>query len=997
MIVVNLNIRGVGGSSKARYLRHIIACEGAVFVCLQETKAKAFSAAKCYSLWGDNKVGWLHNEGDNGRGSLLSMWYEEAFRYESHVSGKGFIAVFGNHIKTNISCVIVNVYAACSLEEKKIQWEELSNVKAASQALVWCFCGDFNAIRNRNERKGVREGISQSGEIRGFNNFIDSNSLLELPVVGKPFTWFKSNGSAKSRLDRVLVSEEWMESWPMCKQYVQRREVSDHCALVVKAVEKDWGPKPFRSIDAWFMEKGFREMVKNYWSSYSVQGSAFIKFKEKLKALKGDLKVWNRDVFGNLHTSKKRILQDLEALDCLDCSNDLGEYDRLKRVELVGRLKETERKLDSLTCQKARAKWLKDGDLCTRFFHSSLRWRRLRNEVKGVEVGGIWCEEPGTVRQEAKNLFQNRFSATKDFGVRLDMVEFMALSSEDNVYLTAAFGEKELREAVWLCDGTKSPGPDGFNLNFIKESWDILKDDIVAAAANFYDNGFIPKGCNASFVALIPKVKDPVTLEQYRPISLVGALYKILAKVLAGRIKNVLSSVIDECQSAFLKNRGILDSVLLANEVVEDLRREGKSGLCLKVDFEKAYDSVRWEFLYDMLNRMGFDSRWVMWIKGCLESATVSVLVNGSPTEEFKPTRGLRQGDPLAPFLFIVVAEGLAGLVRQGVKSNILSGLKIGRKEVELSILQFADDTLFLCQDSFSNIITLKSILRGYELASGLKINFHKSKLAGVNVMKSNLDCYSKALNCGQMMVPFSYLGLEVGGNPRKKKFWEPVINKLKSRLSVWRGRFLSMAGRLCLINSVLCATPLYYLSLFKAPEVVCKSIISIQRRFLWGWGKEKKPISWISWKDLCKNKDEGGLGIKDIRKFNYALMAKWKWRISSNDKGRWKEVLESKYGLGTDEMVPIKYQSLWWRDLTRVCREGGDEGWFQGEVVWKVGSGDKVRFWEDVWVGSSNLKAVYPRLFSLSLNQGHKVEEVGGWEGSMWRWSLSWRRVRFE
>ena len=151
-----------------------------------------------------------------------------------------------------------------------------------------------------------------------------------------------------------------------------------------------------------------------------------------------------------------------------------------------------------------------------------------------------------------------------------------------------------------------------------------------------------------------------------------------------------------------------------------------------------------------------------------------------------------------------MVAEGLAGLVRQGVKENLLSGIKVGRKEVEITILQYADDTLFLCQDSFSNVITLKSILRGFELASGLKVNFHKSKLAGINVLESKLDCYAKNLNCGQMVVPFIYLGLEVGGNPRKKKFWEPVLNKLKSRLSVWKGRFLSTTGRLCLIKSVL-------------------------------------------------------------------------------------------------------------------------------------------------------------------------------------------------
>ena len=343
MIIVNLNIRGVGGSSKARYLRQVIASEGAEFVCLQETKAKEFLAARFYSLWGDNKVGWVHYEGVNGSGSLLSMWHEEAFSYANHVMGKGFIAVFGNHAKTNTSCVVINVYAACSLSEKKTLWEDLSNLKVDSQELVWCMCGDFNAIRSRNERKGIRERASQSGEIIGFNSFIDTNSLLELPLVGKKFTWFKANGSANSRLDRVLVSEAWLEIWPMCKQYVQRREVSDHCAIVVKNVEKNWGPKPFRSIDAWFMGKGFSEMVKNNWSSYPVQRNAFINIKEKLKALKGDLKVWNRDEFGNIQTNKMRILQELEALYFHDCINDLGEDDRLKRYELVGRLKETEK------------------------------------------------------------------------------------------------------------------------------------------------------------------------------------------------------------------------------------------------------------------------------------------------------------------------------------------------------------------------------------------------------------------------------------------------------------------------------------------------------------------------------------------------------------------------------------------------------------------------------------------------------------------------------
>ena len=470
-------------------------------------------------------------------------------------------------------------------------------------------------------------------------------------------------------------------------------------------------------------------MVEEKWRSYEGQGNGIKVLKEKFKLLKADLKIWNKDVFGNLNSTKQSILQDIENLDCQDSHECLEESQRKLRSDLVRRLWENDAKIESLLRQKARTNWLRYDDSCTRFFHSSLRWRRPRNEVKGVEVGGLWCEEPCTVRLEAKKLFESRFKATKDFGVRLDAVEFKSLSLDVSLSMIEAFSEEEIKEAVWQCEGTKSPGPDGFNFNFIKKSWNSLKTDFVAALECFHEIGIIPKGCNASFIALVPKIRDPCNLNQYRPISIVGAMYKVISKVLAGRIKKVLPALIDGSQSAFIEGRGLTDSVLLANEVILYIRRRRKRGLCLKVDFEKAYDSVRWDFLYDMLSRLGFHSVWIKWIRGCLESATISVLVNGSPTEEFQPTRGLRQGDPMAPFLF-------------------MSGVKVGNKEVEVSFLQFADDTLFFCEESWSNVVIMKSILRGFELASGLKINFHKSRLAGVNVQPNNLLCYSKFLNC---------------------------------------------------------------------------------------------------------------------------------------------------------------------------------------------------------------------------------------------------------
>ena len=240
---------------------------------------------------GDNNIGWIHNGGENDSGSLLSLWHKDAFKYESHSMGKGYIAIVGLHGKSSQRCCVVNVYAACTLKEKKILWEEISKCKENSQIGMWCFCGDFNAIRRRVERQGANRG-DFIREMKEFNGFIETNLLMDFPIVGKKFTLFKSNGTVKSRIDRALVTEERLQCWPTCKQYVQRREVSDHCALMIKCLDKDWGPKPFRSIDAWLSEKGFAGMVEERWKSYKSEGSAIKGLKEKLKLLKADLKVW---------------------------------------------------------------------------------------------------------------------------------------------------------------------------------------------------------------------------------------------------------------------------------------------------------------------------------------------------------------------------------------------------------------------------------------------------------------------------------------------------------------------------------------------------------------------------------------------------------------------------------------------------------------------------------------------------------------------------------
>lgn len=307
---------------------------------------------------------------------------------------------------------------------------------------------------------------------------------------------------------------------------------------------------------------------------------------------------------------------------------------------------------------------------------------------------------------------------------------------------------------------------------------------------------------SASFLALIPKNGSPQELSEYRPISLIGCLYKMIAKVLAGRLKRVLGKVIFDSQNAFLPGKQILDGVVVVNEILDMAKRRKQGCLVLKADFKKAYDSVSWRYLEYMLVRLGFS-------------------------------------DPLAHFLFIIAAEGLAGLVRQGIDSNFLAGFKIN-DSLSISLLQFADDTIFQCDGNKTSVWCLKAILMitkvvSFEMISGLKVNFAKSSVVGCGIDDNELRGISHFLACKIGNLPFKFLGIPVGANPRGVSTWQPIIDSIKIRLNSWKSRQLSIGGRVTLINSVLSSLPLYLFPFYKAPKKVIGEIVKLQRRFLWG------------------------------------------------------------------------------------------------------------------------------------------------------------------
>jgi hypothetical protein len=280
------------------------------------------------------------------------------------------------------------------------------------------------------------------------------------------------------------------------------------------------------------------------------------------------------------------------------------------------------------------------------------------------------------------------------------------------------FEEREVLEVVKGLNRDKAPGPDGFTLAFFQDCWDVIKTDLMGVFQDFHTHSKFVKSINATFLALIPKKFGAVDLKDFRPISLVSGVYKIIAKVLANRLRRVVEKIISNPQNAFVKGRQILDFVLIANECLDSRIKSGEPGLLCKLDIEKVYDHVNWDFLLYILRRCGFGERWCSWIAHCISSVRFSVLVNGTPSGFFSSSRGLRQGDQRSPLLFVILMEAFSKLFSITVQRGFLSGFSVGSSSngvINISHLLFADDTLVFCGASSDHLLYLSMLLLSFE------------------------------------------------------------------------------------------------------------------------------------------------------------------------------------------------------------------------------------------------------------------------------------------
>ncbi|GJT57124.1 RNA-directed DNA polymerase, eukaryota [Tanacetum coccineum] len=549
---------------------------------------------------------------------------------------------------------------------------------------------------------------------------------------------------------------------------------------------------------------GFDNFVEQTWKNAQVTDmNAMSKLMKKLKFLKEQIRMWikaNKDMSKN---NKQDLKADLNKIDLMLDKGD-GNSDILsKRMDVIKSLQELD-KLDTMEmAQKTKIKWAIEGDENSKYYHGILNKRRNQLAIRGILVEGIWIEDPLSVKGEFFSHFANHFDKPPSYRLHVDMDFPNKLTIEQQSDLETNITREEIKKAVWDCEVDKSPGPDGFTFGFYRRYWSFMENDVVEAVLHFFHFEKFPKGSNSSFIALIPKIHDAKMVKDYRPITLIGSLYKIISKVLANRMVVILGDIVNDVQSAFVANQKILDGPFILNELFQWCKNKKYQIIIFKVDFEKAYDSVRWDYLEDILKFFGFGEKWCGWIRNCLLSSKGSVIVNGSPTNKFQFQKGLKQGDPLSPFLFILIMETLHISMQRVVDAGMFKGIKLGNS-LQMCHLFYADDAIFMGHWSDSNLDTILLVLDCFYHASGLHINMIKSKLMGISVPSAKVDEAANKIRCATLKVPFSYLGSKVGYLMSRTQSWNDIVNTILTRLSRWKLKTLSIGGRLTVLKYVL-------------------------------------------------------------------------------------------------------------------------------------------------------------------------------------------------
>ncbi|KAJ9563335.1 hypothetical protein OSB04_008495 [Centaurea solstitialis] len=941
------NIRGLNAPDKQREVKSFVRVNDINFFAILEShlSCDALSSVvnNVFGRWS-----WVSNQSVSLHGTRIIMAWNSAVMdimiIETHAQ---FI-----HCEVRLRGVVqpwfcTVVYGANNSILRRQLWSGLRKFRAIMGNQPWVIMGDFNAMLFPHDALG---GVSRRNvDMLEFFDCVEDIEVFDVRYTGIQHTWCqkpKEDSGLRRKLDRILANVEFTTRFEDAHVRFHPRGISDHSPGVLAfkggTRKRNFGFKFENFITEHPM---FSSTVKSVWDM-RVDGTFMYQVTSRLKALKGPLRKL-RCSYGNLSVKVNLLKEELNviqlACDLDPFNEDLKEDATFLRVAYQQACRDE----NLASRQRAKVHWLREGDSNTRFFHNAVKERKHINQVRSIcNVDGVFVYD-----EEVSTAFLDHlksFLGTCDDS--LDPVMPHAwfrniLSLQDSLTMIRPIMDCEIRDAMFQIGKDKAPGSDGFTSHFFRAAWDVVGRDITVAIHNFFYRGHLAKELNHTLICLLPKTPNANSVSDYRPISCCSVLYKCISKIIVNRIKPFLDGLVGRSQSAFIPGRRIVDNILMAHELVVGYHlSSGKPRCAFKIDLRKAYDMVDWRYLCNMLEGFGFHPVIRAWIKEMVTTTSYSVAVNGESWGFFHGKRGIRQGDPLSPYLFTLVMEGFAMIFKQCIEEVNHFQYHPGCVDIDLTHLCFADDLFVFTGGDVASVEVLKKALFLFEKRSGLSPNLSKSDVFFGNVSEATREAIRRVQN--------------------------------------WKLKFLSFGGRRQLVISVLQSLQLYWMAIFVFPSSVIHELEKILRSFLWAQGGEEQGKCKLSWDVVCRPRECGGLGFKKLTVWNRALIAKNLWDILVNRPTLWVAWVQRNTRFSTFWRMNISNSWSW------VLRKMlGLRCVIRPHIQVIVGDGRNTHAWEDKWLDCGPLATLitYRRIHAQGFTVNDTVRDFltasdGGW-----------------
>lgn len=945
MKIISWNCQRAASKRFMRAAMHFIKKYRPSCFCLLETKMSGQGAGDvCFRLGFDH---WIRVEAVGMSGGIWVLWKDELNITVIRTHPQFMLFNISDHKRNTWDMAVV--YGSPSNMLRRKLWRDLRSTSCGIQDR-WIAIGDFNAVACVDEVSCP--GTYTEHRSRDFNNWVSNEGLVDMGYVGSRFTWRRGVNERTfrgARLDRGLGSVEWLEMYPCTKITHLPAMKSDHTPLLLSFDENDNLNRSnrFRFQAAWTTHEDFRGIVEKAWSTGRCM-------EDKINETRKALKHWNINSSGNIHKKKRRLEARLQGIQCVMDSRRNASLIKLES-KLRKELEDVLYQEELLWFQQSKEEWIKSGDRNTKFYHAATRVRRATGNIHALlnDDGGLDTEEE-IIQNRVFTYFDSMFKGEEaTFQVRPIPKGFPDINDQVHSFMCRELTKDEVRAALFEMAPYKAPGLDGFRAGFYQSAWDTVGNDITEMVKQFLNMGNLQEGLNDTLITLIPKVKNPDKVSHFRPISLCNVLYKLITKVIANRLKGFLNKAIGREQSSFVPQRQIIDNIVVYQEALHSMRmKKGNMGyMVLKIDLEKAYDRLLWNFLHDTLQEVGLNDHWVENIMKCVRTPNLAILWNGNQLDWIKPRRGIRQGDPMSPYLFVLCMEKLSHIIKAEVTQGRWCGLKISRYGPVISHLFFADDMVLFAEATEEQMGTIKRCLNLFEEASGQKVSLQKSQMFfSNNVDPEKANRIAEIVGITRTTDLGRYLGVPSVHGRVTTSLFAPLIERIESKLQGWKKRYLLLAGRRTLVMSVLSAIPYYSMQTFNLPVGLCDEIEKRLRNFLWGDG-----IHLVSWDKVMKEKKEGGLGIRSLRSMNLAFLAKLGWRLTTQKDALWMQVLQAKYrnnASNEESFIGNQGASNLWKGICKaekILKQGTRK---------VVRSGKNTSFWYDRWLRPDPLTA---------------------------------------